>query len=54
MPNLWGASPVGRDDIGRSGAAWTIGGRKQSRRVKIEVGFPARIGWLATTGHADR
>ena len=54
MPNLWGVSPVGRDDRGRLGAAWTIGGRKLSRRVKIEVGFLARIGRLATTGRAGR
>ena len=41
MPNLWGASPVGRDDRGRSYAALTIGGGKLGRRVVVEAGFPS-------------
>ena len=32
MPNLRGASPVGRDERGRLYVALTLGGDKQSRR----------------------
>ena len=41
MHNLRGASPVGRDDRGRSYAALTIGGEELGRRVVVEAGFRA-------------
>ena len=54
VPNLRGASPVGRDNRGRSYAALTIGGGELSRRVVVEAGFPAQRGRPVTSGRAGR
>ena len=50
VPNLRGASPVGRGVRGRAYAARAISRVSRTGGIKVVAGFPARRGWTVISG----